>query len=64
MYNVTIKTKYNVIHLQVEDLNSPEFVEICEQPYVEEIKAEQIKKGDENAREQNTERYNILSKKK
>ena len=64
MYNVAIKTKYNIIHLQVEDLNSPEFIEICEQPYVEEIRAEQIKKDDENAREQNTEGYNSLSKKK
>ena len=43
MYKVEIKTRYNVIHLEVEDLNDPEFVEICEQPYVQEVRAERIK---------------------
>lgn len=43
MYRVIIKTKYNTIQLEVEDLQDPEFVEICEQPYVLEVKAEKIK---------------------
>ena len=41
IYIVTIKTKFNTIRLEVEDTNSPEFVEILEQPYVEEIRVEQ-----------------------
>lgn len=43
MYNVEIITKYNVIHLQVEDLQNEEFIEIIEQPYVIEVKAEKVK---------------------
>ena len=43
MYNVEIITKYNVIHLQVEDLQNEEFIEIIEQPYVVEVKAEKVK---------------------
>ena len=43
MYKVTIITKYNTIHLECEDLNSPEMQEIFNQPYVIEIKAEQVK---------------------
>lgn len=37
MYKVTIKTKYNIINLEVEDINSPELKEIFKQPYVEEV---------------------------
>lgn len=40
MYIATIKTKYNTITLEVEDINSPDFIEITEQPYVEEIRIE------------------------
>ena len=40
MYIATIKTKFNTIRLEVEDINSPEFIEITEQPYVEEIRIE------------------------
>lgn len=43
MYQITIKTKYNVIHLNVEDYNTPEMQEIFEQPYVEEIVIEHNK---------------------
>ncbi len=43
MYKVTIITKYNTIHLECEDLNTPEMQEIFNQPYVLEIKAEQVK---------------------
>jgi len=46
MYKVTIKTKYNTIELIVDDLTSPELEEIFNQPYVEEIRAEQIKEND------------------
>lgn len=34
MYNVTIVTKYNTIHLVVEDIYSDEFKELLEQPYI------------------------------
>lgn len=43
MYRVEIKTKYNIIHLEVEDIESPDFIEITEQPYVLEVKIEKIK---------------------
>lgn len=43
MYRLIIKTKYNVINLTVEDINSPEVKEILEQPYVIEFYAEAIK---------------------
>jgi len=43
MYLITIKTKYNVIRWEVEEYNSPEVQEVIEQPYVEEVKIEQIK---------------------
>lgn len=43
MYKVTIKTKYNIINLEVEDINSPEFLEIAEQPYVIEVLVEKEK---------------------
>ncbi len=41
MYIVTIKTKYNVIKLEVENPNDQQFLEILEQPYVEEVRIEQ-----------------------
>ena len=34
MYKVDIVTKYNEIHLEVEDINSPEMQEILSQPYI------------------------------
>ena len=44
MYKVTIVTKYNTIHMECEDLNSPEMVEIFAQPYISEIRAERTGK--------------------
>ena len=44
MYKIMIKTKYNTINLEVEDLNSPEIHEILEQPYIVEVKIEQVGK--------------------
>lgn len=44
MYKITIKTKYNVINMQVEDYNTPEMQEIFEQPYVEEIRIDNLDK--------------------
>ncbi len=44
MYRVTIKTKYNVINLVVEDYNTPEMQEIFDQPYVEEIRIDNLEK--------------------
>ena len=46
MYKVMIKTLYNTINLEVEDINSPEVQEIFNQPYVIEIRAEQINESD------------------
>lgn len=43
MYIVRIKTKFNVINLKVEDINTPEFEEIINQPYVIEVYIEKEK---------------------
>jgi hypothetical protein len=43
VYEITIKTKYNTIHLKCEDYNDPQIQEILEQPYVLEVKIEKIK---------------------
>ena len=37
MYKVRIKTKYNMIELIVDNVNSPELKEIFNQPYIEEV---------------------------
>ena len=42
MYKLIIKTKYNVINLVVEDVNSPEVKEILEQPYIIEFYMEKL----------------------
>lgn len=42
MYRLKIITKYNVIDLTVEDIDSPSVKEILEQPYVVEYYAEVI----------------------
>jgi hypothetical protein len=44
MYKITIKTKYNVINLEVEDYTTPEVQEILEQPYIIEVRIEKIGK--------------------
>ena len=36
-YLVKIKTKFNLIKLLVDDVNSPEMKEILNQPYIEEV---------------------------
>ena len=41
MYHVEIKTKYNVIKMDIDDPNDPQFLEILEQPYVIEVYIEQ-----------------------
>lgn len=37
MYLVKIKTKFNTIEIEVEDINTPEIQEILNQPYVEDV---------------------------
>ena len=37
MYLVKIKTKFNTIELEVDDMNSKEMQEILNQPYIEEV---------------------------
>ena len=41
MYIAIIKTKYNVIKLEIDNPNDPQFIEILEQPYIEEVRIEQ-----------------------
>ena len=43
MYNIQIKTKYNTIHISVQDLEDPEVKEILKQPWVEDVKIEKGK---------------------
>jgi hypothetical protein len=43
MYLVTIKTIYNIIKLEVDDIETNEMKEIFAQPYVLDIKIEEIK---------------------
>ena len=45
MYRITIKTKYNTIVLDVEDYNIPQVQEILEQPYIIEVKIDNLEKG-------------------
>lgn len=42
MYQVEIKTKYNIIHLTIEDIENEQFKEILEQPYIEEVRVEKV----------------------
>ena len=42
MFDIQIKTKFNVIQISVDDLEDPEVKEILEQPWVEEIKVENV----------------------
>ena len=44
MYKVIIKTIYNTINLEVEDLSSPEIQELLEQSYILEVKIENLGK--------------------
>ena len=37
MYLVKIKTKFNTIELEVDDMNSKEIQEILNQPYIENV---------------------------
>ena len=53
MWKILIKTNLQApkeINLIVEDYNSPEVQEILEQPYVTEVRMEQINKAPENIR--------------
>lgn len=43
MYKVEIITEYNTIHLEVEDVNTPEMKEIFSQPYIKEVNIEKEK---------------------
>lgn len=42
MYKLIIRTKYNTIELEIDDLQKPEIQEILSQPYIEEVKVEKI----------------------
>ena len=43
MYKIIIKTKYNTITLEVNDLQDTSLQEILEQPYIEEVRIEHKK---------------------
>ena len=60
MYNITIKTKYNVINLTNVDIHDPKIQEILEQPYIIETKIEEVK----DVGKQDSETNIVLSKKK
>ena len=53
MYKVTIKTLYNTIVLEVEDLYSEQMQEIYNQPYIVEVRAEKIHKVKKLTKEDN-----------
>lgn len=42
MYKLIIRTKYNTIELETDDLQKPEIKEILSQPYIEEVKIEKV----------------------
>lgn len=42
MYKLIIRTKYNTIELETDDLQNPEIQEVLSQPYIEEVKIEKI----------------------
>lgn len=42
MYKLIIKTKYNTIELETDDLQKPEIQEILSQPYIKEVKIEKV----------------------
>lgn len=42
MYKLIIRTKYNTIELETDDLQKPEIQEVLSQPYIEEVKIEKI----------------------
>lgn len=42
MYKLIIRTKYNTIELETDNLQKPEIQEILSQPYIEEVKVEKI----------------------
>lgn len=42
MYDIQIKTKFNVVQISVDNLEDPEVKEILEQPWVEEIKVDNV----------------------
>ena len=50
MYKVRIKTKYNIIELIVDDVNSPEMKEILNQPYVVEVYIETTEHYKDNSK--------------
>lgn len=60
MYKITIKTKYNVINLEVEDYNTPEVQEILDQPYVEEVRIEQLKTVEELKKERDDALHHLV----
>ena len=60
MYKVMIKTKYNTINWTVEDYNAPEVQEVLNQPYVEEVRIEQLKTVEELKKERDDALHHLV----
>ena len=43
MYKLIIRTKYNTIELETDDLQKPEIQEILSQPYIEKVQERILK---------------------
>ena len=59
MYKAIIKTKYNTITMEIEDVNNPQFQEVCEQPYIEEVRIEPIYTKEELIEQQKECLYHV-----
>ena len=66
MYKLIIRTKYNTIELETDDLQKPEIKEILSQPYIEEVKIEKVQERilKYDTRRKGTEWCKALSKTK
>ena len=42
MYKLIIRTKYNTIELETDNLQKPEIQAILSQPYIKEVKIEKV----------------------
>lgn len=42
MYEVTIKTSYNIIQFATDDLNDEQFKEILDQPWAEDVEIKNV----------------------
>ena len=60
MYIATIKTKFNVIRMEVEDVNSDEFQEVINQPDVQEVRIDRKTTLDELKEERDKALWHVV----